>query len=156
MSSILFFGTLVAVLIWVTINGKDIWPFSHYPMFAEPANLDNLLVVRLALETREGELIWWRSRFYRYPEFVGRKLKRTYQLEREQSRFSALAPLERRKYLAEVIRLIRFEEGTIDQYSAIHLIQRTASADPAHGLIIREQSLARIPLSELRHLCRDH
>ncbi|HKX28057.1 MAG TPA: hypothetical protein VJ302_10215 [Blastocatellia bacterium] len=152
MLSIIFFGALVAVLVWVTVSGKDAWPFSHYPMFADPANLASLLVVRLALETREGDVIWWHSRFYRYPEYVGRQLKRTYRLEETQSRFSVLAPLERRKYLVEVMRLMRLEEGSFDRYRAIHLIQRTASADPARGLVIREQSLARIPLAELRDL----
>lgn len=154
MFSIFFFSVLLAALVWVTISGKDAWPFSHYPMFSDPMSLSNLMVIRLALETREGEIIWWRSSFYRYPEYVGRRLKHTYQMEREPSQSARLAPLERQKYLAEVMRLIRLEEGSLDRYCAVRIVQRTASADEPQGFVIHEQILARIPLEELQGIHR--
>jgi hypothetical protein len=156
MFSMLVFSALVAVLVWVTLRGKDAWPFSHYPMFSSPADLSQLRVIRLALETRDGEVIWWRSRFYRYPERVGRHIKRTYHLEQEPHGYARFAPLQRRRYLAEALRLIRLEEGSLERYRAVHIVERTAAEDPAQGVVIHQQTLARIPLAELQGIHSGH
>lgn len=154
MLSVVFFSALVAALLWATVRDQDAWPFSHYPMFSRPATLSELMVIRLALETRDGEITWWRSRHFRYPEFVGRRLARTYAVEAAGTRAAAALMLERLGVLNEALRLIRHEEGSLDRYSAIRVVRRTASHDPAHGLVIEERTLARIPLEELERTRR--
>jgi len=154
MLSAFFFSALVAALLWATLRGKDAWPFSHYPMFSAPATLSGLIVVRIALETRAGAIIWWRSRFFRYPEYIGRRLKATYDVEEAGHRHTAVTIVERQWFLTEALRLIRLEEGSLDRYAALRIVRRTASNDPAGGLMIEERMLARIPLNDLERTPR--
>src|ERR1700737_744218 len=96
---VLLFILLLAPLLWTMVRGRDAWPFSHYPMFSHLTDLSEVEVFRAALETTNGEIVWWRSEFYRYPEFVGRSLKRIQRLEVEGGRTAALVSLERQRCL---------------------------------------------------------
>ena len=151
---ILLFILLLALLLWVTVRGKDAWPFSHYPMFSRLTNLSEVEVFRVALETTAGEIIWWRSEFYRYPEFVGRRLKRLHQMESEGGPAALFAPLERQRYLAAVLSLIEFEEGRLERYSAFHIVRRTVAAGGDDTLEIKEQTVNRIPLEGINRIRR--
>jgi len=151
---ILSFVILLALLLWVTIQGKDAWPFSHYPMFSGLRDLSQVEVFRVALETRAGEVIWWRSEFYRYPEFVGRRLKRLQQLASEDGRTATFASLEGKRYLSTVLSLIEREEGGVESYVALHIVRRTVSAGSDSKLEIKEQTLNRIPLEGIRRIRR--
>ena len=146
--------SLLSALLWVTVRGKDAWPFSHYPMFSGLADIAELEVFRLALETTEGDLIWWRSEFYRYPEVVGRTLKHLQRLEGEGGQSRALAGLERQRLLAAVLRLIEVEEGRSDRYRAFQVVRRTVAADDDGALKISEQTVITIPLAEIKRIRR--
>ena len=146
--------SLLSVLLWVTVRGKDSWPFSHYPMFSGVADIAEVEVFRLALETTDGEVIWWRSEFYRYPEFVGRSLKHLKQLEDESRQSRALAGLERQRLLAAVLRLIELEEGRSDRYRAFQVVRRAVAADDDGALKITEQTVITIPLAEIKRIRR--
>lgn len=147
---ILLFILLPALLLWVTVSRKDAWPFSHYPMFSRLTDLSEVEVFRVALETTTGEIVWWRSEFYRYPEFVGRKLKKIQQLEGEGGSVAGLASLERQRCLSEVLRLIESEAGGLDHYQAFHIVRRTVDTDD--GFTIRDQTVARIPLAGIKRI----
>ena len=139
--TILFIGLLVAQWIHVTLVGRDAWPFSHYPMFSGPKDLSQVEIFRVALETAEGEVVWWRSRFYRYPEHIGSELRR------------AAARGKRKhfqKYLVEVVRLIRLEDGDAARYRAVHIIRRTAFEGPGRALVIDDQTVATFPIEDIR------
>jgi hypothetical protein len=151
---ILLFILLLALLLWVTVRGQDAWPFSHYPMFSRLTDLSEIEVFRVALETTAGEITWWRSEFYRYPEFVGRMLKRLHQMESEGGRAALFAPLERQRYLAAVLSLIEFEKGRVESYRAFHIVRRTVAARGDNTLEIKEQTVARIPLEGINRIRR--
>jgi hypothetical protein len=149
---ILLFILLLAPLLWVMVRGKDAWPFSHYPMFSRLTNLSEVVVLRVALETTGGEVVWWGSEFYRYPEFVGIWLKRTQQMEGEGGRSAALASLERQRCLAEVLRLIETAGGRLDQYQALLIVRRSVA--DGNGITIRDQTVSRIPLAGIKRIRR--
>ena len=46
-------------------RGRDLWPFSHYPMFSSLRSLDDVVVFRIAIEDASGRVDWWRPRFFR-------------------------------------------------------------------------------------------
>ena len=147
---ILVFILLLLPLLWVMVRGKDAWPFSHYPMFSGLANISEVEVFRVALETTAGEVVWWTSEFYRYPEFVGLWLKRIQRLEAEGGRSAVLASLERQRCLAEVLRLVETERGHLDQYMAFLIVRRTADDD--NGITIFDQTVSRIPLAGIKRM----
>jgi len=149
---ILLCSFLLVPLFWVMVRGQDAWPFSHYPMFSQLTGLSEVEVFRLALETTTGEILWWRSEFYRYPEFVGRRLQSIHQMESEGARAKALASLERQRCLAEVLRLIETEVGRLDRYQAFQIVRRTV--DTNNGLTIKDQTVARIPIAEIKRIER--
>jgi hypothetical protein len=154
---VLFITVLILFLAgfaWTMVRGADAWPFSHYPMFSGPINVAQVCVFRLALETIDGERIWWQSEFFRYPEFVGRMLKRTYQLEQHGGPTAAWALLERQRYLAEVLRLLEEETGTLERYRAFHLVQRTVNSGSAKELSVNEQTVLTIPLAGIKRVDR--
>ncbi len=134
----------------VTLRGKDAWPFSHYPMFSTPMTLASVRVIRLALETKAGEVVWWESCFYRYPEFIGRRLRQLYRLENLPGQSGIFFHLERQKYLREVARLIEFEEGSLDRYRALRIVLRSVKGGSRGNLDVHEQILFRISFDELR------
>lgn len=146
----LFCAGMILALAWATVRGKDAWPFSHYPMFSELAQVKDIVVFRLALETHEGEIIWWRSHFYRYPEQLGRILYKLDRLEREAKQPPFFSSLGRQRYLGEVLRLIALEEGSSQKYRAFHIVRRTASQDGNHGVVIHDTRLSRIPIAALQ------
>jgi len=149
---ILLCSFLLVPLFWVMVRGQDAWPFSHYPMFSQLTNLSEVEVFRLALETTTGEIVWWRSEFYRYPEYVGRMLKQLHEMEIEAGRPRAFASLERQRYLAEVQRVIETEVGRLDRYQAFQIVRRTV--DTNNGFTIKDQTVARIPIAEIKKIER--
>lgn len=51
-------GAVVALLAWSTIAGRDLWPFSHYPMFAAYENTAGVRIFRLRLRFADGRAAW--------------------------------------------------------------------------------------------------
>ncbi len=151
---ILLLVILFAPMLWAMARGKDLWPFSSYPMFSRLLSLRDVEVFRLALETTEAEVVWWRSEFYRYPELVGRRLKRIYRMEQEGGRTASVAQLERQRLLNEVLRLIDSECGGLAQYQAFRIVRRTLDPNDDDHLSIDDQLIARIPFQEIKRINR--
>jgi len=147
---VVFFAMIVGGLAWVTITGKDAWPFSSYKMFSSPLDLNELTVYRVALEKEDGKTVWWNSQFYRYPEFIGRNLKRVYEAKSADPRFAAIAALEARKQLLEVMCLIPNEELRLHQYRAFHIVRRTAYVDDSNKLEIRDEVISKVSIDTLK------
>lgn len=145
-----FFTAMIVVLVWATVWAKEAWPLSHYPMFSDATQLEEVEVFRLALETRTGEIIWWQSHFYRYPEYIGSRLQMLARFEREQRQPASLALLVRRRYVLEVLRLIAFEEGSLQRYHAVHIVQRTASHDSTQRVVIHDTTMAKMLLVDIQ------
>jgi hypothetical protein len=118
----------IALTLCLTLAGKDLWPFTRYPMFSGYRDPAGLRVVCLALETRDGNLQWWRPRFFRYADKLGRKL--------------AGANVELTLWcVGEALRLIRLEEGGTLRYQAVRVVERRwVNSDS------QDRTIARIPL----------
>jgi hypothetical protein len=147
--SILFVVLVLAIQLFVTLSGKDLWPFSAYNMFSAHLDINQHSVFRVALERNDGEIVWWKSHFYRYPEQVGKQIRPLYQLEDKSPKTKMVVALETRKTLMEVARLIRREEGEGGNYQAFHLIERKARVDRNNEITIEDKTVARIPFCEL-------
>lgn len=145
---------VLAPMVWVTVRGKDAWPFSHYPMFSRLTGLGDVEIFRVALETRSAEVVWWRSKFYRYPEFVGRELRLLDAQTAERGPVAAIASLEKQRYLAEVLRLIEAEEGGIERYEALLIMKRRIQPDPASRLLVKDELIFRVPTSKIKRVRR--
>ncbi len=142
---VIFFIAICLVLIVVTIIGKDFWPFSHYPMFSVEQKMEDVKVVRLALEDEHGNVEWWRSRFFRYPEFTGRKLQKIYNMNVQGKKLTAFINVERDKLLRSVLKLVEKEGFGINKYAAIHVIERTVT----NSFEVKEKTIDIIPIAEL-------
>jgi hypothetical protein len=147
---VVFFSMIVGALLWVTVTGKDAWPFSSYKMFSSPMDLNDVTVYRVALEKQDGETVWWQSRFYRYPEFIGRNLKRIYEAKSTDPRFPTIAALEARKHLLDVMRLISIEEPSLDQYRAFQVVRRTARLDDGNNIETKDEVVSKVPVDTLK------
>src|SRR6266481_5751039 len=135
---------------WVTICGKDAWPFSHYPMFSRLSRISDVEVFRLALETKDNEVVWWKSGFFRYPEFVGERLGEL-SYARPASGGVIFITFPRNRILSEVLRLIISEEGNTDRYRAFHIVKRTACSK-GRDLQIEDRIIAKIPMEEIKRI----
>jgi len=116
---------ICSILFWVTIIGKDIFPFSHYPMFSNLHHVSKVKVFRLALETQNGNIEWWKSEFYREPEFIGAMIKQYYWAMKANKIPKPILLLWRNKLLIKVLYLVKAEHGSIKNYKAFHIIMRT-------------------------------
>jgi hypothetical protein len=147
--SLILFCLLLIPLVWVTAIGRDAWPFSHYPMFSRLTDVGQVVVFRIALEKADGEIVWWKSEFFRYPEFIGRMLKQCSKTDGPGS--SLYTALQKEKYLAEVLRLIAVE-GRDPEYRAIHIVRRTAGRSGEGKPVLLDQTLERIPLESIKRI----
>lgn len=142
---IIFFIIMCVILLWVTIGRKEAWPFSWYPMYAGSHVAGKVNVIRIALQKPDGKLSWWQSRFYRYPEFTGRKLQQLRQAGNVNN--TIFLHLERNRLLLEVLRLIESEEGATHPYSGFHIVERTVS----DHLEITDRTVDIVSFSELKN-----
>ena len=145
------YGIFVVMIIglfgFVTIKGKDLYPFSHNPMFAKPYRLNEVKIIRIALENEHHEVQWWKHKSYRYPEFIGRRLKDYhYQSIHADNHQKMVLAFKKIKLLREVFRLIELQNQTAC-ITALHIIERTVD----ENLIVREQTIEIIPLSALKN-----
>jgi len=148
-AAFLFVVAILGVLVWATLRESDAWPLSRYPMFSRRADPERVRVCRVALETNGGEAIWWRSRFRRYPERVGRALLQIDAGRDGSARADAVADLATAKVLLEVQRLIRLEEGGLGRYRAIR-VERRSTVREAGGWSVHDETAARVPLAPAR------
>jgi len=142
---IVFFIVLCGILLWVTIRQKDAFPFSWYPMYSGAHALSKINIVRIALQQQDGSITWWQSRFYRYPEYTGRKLQGLQRMKGTKN--EVFVSLERNRLLLEVLRLIESEQGSAKDYTAFHIVERTVN----DNLVIADRTVAVVSFSELKN-----
>lgn len=135
------------MLIGVTIIGKDVYPFSHYPMFAMPHRLSRVKVYRIALEDYNGQIQWWKHEAYRYPEVFGKKLAEYYkEAETQNPKTAMLYLMQKQRLLLELVRLIELQ-GNSGRYKTLHIVERAIS----NTLQITEHTVEIVPFSKLTH-----
>jgi hypothetical protein len=142
----ILFSTISILLLWVTITGKDIYPFSYYPMYSVPRNLENISVFRIALEKKDGSIAWWKSEFYRYPEYSGRKLRQLWQVKSENKQKEVILQLEQHRLLIGVLQIMEKENIDINDYKAFHIIERTMQGE----LKPVDKTIEIVPLKRLK------
>lgn len=130
----------------VTIAGKDFWPFSHYPMFSVSQKIEDLKVWRIALEDNNGNIEWWQSKFFRYPEFTARKLQKIYGLNIQGKKLAVFVNIERNKLLKAVVKNLQQEQPKT-RFSAIHIIERSVTP----SFTVSEKTIDIIPLTLLQN-----
>lgn len=143
---LIFFVLVCAILAGITIARRDAFPFSWYPMYAAPYAPENVKLIRLGLQMHDGTVSWWQSRFYRYPEYTGRRLLQLRKAA-EKAGTNVFITLERNKLLLEVLRLIESEEGSVKAYKAFHIVERTVNS----SLEISDHTIEVVSFSELRN-----
>jgi len=144
--SIILFFIICILLVWVTIAGKDLYPFSYYPMYSAPHNLENVRVFQIALEKKDGSVAWWESKFYRYPEYSGRKLQQLWQVRNDDQKRDAILQLEQYRLLIAVLQIMEKENMDTGDYCAFHIIERTMQSD----LKPVDKTIEIIPLNRLK------
>lgn len=139
---------LVAVLTWVTLSGRDAWPFSAYPMFSELRRLDQVSVYCIAFETSAGSLEWWRPRHYRYAERIGQSLQRFAPSCNATAAHQAALSLARRQTLRHALRLVELELGVVPAWNAVHVVRRSVNQRDGR-LTVHNDTVEVVPVREL-------
>lgn len=148
MIEFIFFVVIVFLLAVATLRNYDAFPFSRYPMFSKPAEISQIRVIRIAFEMRNKDVVWWKSRFYRYPEFVGRSLENLVDRNSSDERTNAFLELEKQRLLHEVLRLVEQEKGPLPDISALRVIKRTG-AWSGNKLTAADELVDRVPIGKL-------
>ncbi|MGN6401197.1 MAG: hypothetical protein ACTHMD_12130, partial [Flavisolibacter sp.] len=86
--------------------------------------IENVCVYRIALKKQDGSMDWWESEFYRYPEYVGRKLKQLSVAHKQINPNGIFLELEKRKLLIMVMRIMEKEGVEISSYYAFCIVER--------------------------------
>jgi hypothetical protein len=144
--SVILFFTICILLLWVTFAGKELYPFSYYPMYSAPHDLKSISVFRIALEKKDGSIVWWQSEFYRYPEYSGRKLQQLWQARENNQQKKIFLQLEQQRLLISVLQIMEKENINTGEYNAFHIIERTINAD----LQPVDKTIEVIPLNRLK------
>ena len=105
----LFFILICICLAYITFFGKEAYPFSSYPMFSQTYELQSIKIIKIALEDKNGDLIWWESEFYRYPQIIGNNIKKMIQLKNELN--PILYNLKLNKTLLDALNLLCIKEN---------------------------------------------
>ncbi|HJP62134.1 MAG TPA: hypothetical protein VJ844_01770 [Mucilaginibacter sp.] len=143
---VIFFLVICGVLLWVTIRRKEIYPFSYYPMYSSARDINEISVFRIALKTQDESMIWWKSEFYRYPEYVGRRLKQLCLARNHASDNDVFLQLEHKRLLILVLRILEKEEKNISNYKAFCIVERRIN----DKLEPEDKVIETIPLSSLK------
>lgn len=144
---LIFFVVVCGILTGIAIARKDAFPFSWYPMYSAPHAPEKVKMIRLGLQAHDGAVSWWQSRFYRYPEYTGRRLLQLQKAVEKAAGNNVFITLERNKLLLEVLRLIESEEGSVRGYMAFHIVERTVNTN----LEITDRTVSVVSFSELRN-----
>jgi hypothetical protein len=142
----IFFFIICAILIWVTLRKKEIYPFSYYPMYSSPHLLGEINVFRIALK-KDDIMVWWESEFYRYPEYAGRKLKQLWAARNNAGEKDVFLQLERDRLLILVLQIMQKEKVDIGRYDALCIVERRINGD----LEPIDQLIETVLLNDLRN-----
>lgn len=132
---------IVAVLAWVTVSGRDSWPLSAYPMFSGRLRMEEVEVFRVALESQAGTVEWWRPRYYRYAEEVGRQLQHLHHAVPPSPPARIAVAMAQQYLFREVLRLVRLEHGGTARWRAVHLIRRTVRPTAQGTLAVHDETV---------------
>lgn len=124
-----FFLIFSAALIAVTMVGKDFYPFSHYPMFSKRFSLHQLVVYRIQLEFEHGSIEWMKSKFYRYPGELSKRLAQLHNKKINNAVQKEILCLQESFLLEQVLKTYcPGKENFKKKPVAIKLIQRSIDA----------------------------
>jgi len=143
---IIFFIAVCAVLLLVTVMQKEAYPFSYYPMYSSMHKLNEISVYRIAFKKPDGSMTWWISEFYRYPEYVGRKLKQMHAIDSGSAEKDVLLRLEQTRLLILVLRIAKEEGVPVGNYTTLCIVERKITTD----LKPEDEVIEAIPLNNLR------
>jgi len=119
-----FFFILICIsLAYISLFSQEAYPFSSYPMFSQTYQLQSIKIIRIAIEAKNGELIWWESKFYRYPQIIGNNIKKLTQLKNELN--PKIYNLKLNKTLLYALNLFHNEYVTLNNYHSFHIIERS-------------------------------
>jgi hypothetical protein len=140
----------VLALIWarVTITGRDLWPFSAYPMFSRRARLADAVVYRVAFQHGDGQRRWWKPHFFRDAERVGALLAGAAPRPGESAAENAALALRRRVILRHVVRLAALAGDTIEPSTDLVVICRRVDST-SHPWSIDDRIIDVVPRTEL-------
>ena len=144
---VIFFIAVCAVLLWVTVMQKEAYPFSYYPMYSSPHQVSGVSVYRIAFKKQDGTMTWWESEFYRYPEYVGRKLKQLRTISSGADETDVFLRLEQTRLLISILRIAEGEGVQIGNYKTLCIVERTITTD----LKPKDHIIEQIPLENLRN-----
>lgn len=142
----IFFLAICAALLWVTVMQKEAYPFSYYPMYSSAHQLNDISVYRIAFKKQDGTMTWWESEFYRYPEYVGRKLKQLHVINGNLAKRDVFLRLEQTRLLISVLRIAEEEGVLMDNYTTLCIVERKITTD----LGPEDDVIETIPLDNLR------
>lgn len=142
----IFFFAICSILLWVTVMQKEAYPFSYYPMYSSPHQVSGVSVYRIAFKKQDGTMTWWESEFYRYPEYVGRKLKQLHAINGGSVEKDVLLRLEQNRLLILVLRIAKEEGIPMGNYVTLCIVERKVTTD----LKPEDEVIETIPLDNLR------
>jgi hypothetical protein len=163
MPAALWCAIIGVLLVWVTVSGRDLWPFSAYPMFARPIDAEaEIVVFRLAVEQSDGSRRWWRTEDPTDQEEIGRSFANLFDTDPR----SVLATRAGRQLLARVALLARHELAVVADAAAgadaaaaaamavvaVVVVRRSVTPGACVVAPISEHDVFRLPLVAERRL----
>ena len=122
--------------------GRDAWPFSHYPMFAERATVADLVVFRIAIEDRAGRVRWWQPRFFRMQDQLVDRFDAIMGSDARGAGSPDMLPL-----FARTLRIMQADGPVLSDATAVLFVRRRARSD-ADGFAADDAIVARLPVPQ--------
>lgn len=137
--------SLVMAFLWITLKGKESWPFSCYPMFSKPIIAsENMAYYRIALESENGAIDWWKPSFPRHQRRVSLILEKA-SLDME----SKDSIETKQRCLTELVKLLNREQPEHKHIAICIYLRRMVNND--NGALSIDNELAeRITLPLLK------
>jgi hypothetical protein len=136
-------GLLLIVPAWLmAIAGRDAWPFSSYPMFSHLQKPEDLKVLRIAFESFDGRLSWWRPHFHKLQPSVASDLR---------PRLGTDARAQRQRAVGIIYRSLKFD-GQIPRAGYIALVSRHCERTSSGGWRIVDRVVSRMKLGDVAGL----
>ena len=143
----LFFYGMVFILLLATFRKTDFFPFSRYPMFSKNYSIEKIRIMRISFQDKNGDVYPWQSNFYRYPEYIGKSLRKSYDLFGKIPEKEAFWFLDLKRTLLNVIKLLEFEKMSTKDIQYIRIEEVTVKQKNVISVLL----VALIPISEITH-----
>jgi len=147
-----FCAVLLAVLVWISVVGRDRWPFSCYPMFSIKMDDRHLSVFSVALDQGEGGITRWKPEFHRLPRAFDKAFRETMS-QAAKSQLEAMGKggisTEQRALFAMIA--AGLDENETRETEAIMLVRRRFQRGSSGIYSLDEIPVLRVPIAQLRH-----